>query len=259
MEVFGDAWAYLVDGGNWTGNGGMLELLVQQLLLSVTALAMAVAVALPLASWLGHIGRGGFLAVSVSNIGRAVPTLALLAILVRLEVDHVVDLGGPFELHLVWQGTAHLGPYGRAGMATLVALALFALPPLITQTYVAVREVSADTKEAAVGLGMTGWQLFARVELPLALPLVVSGVRLAIVQVWATATIAALVAGPGLGNVITAGFANQRYGQGIAGALVVAAVALLLEVVAALAARRLTPARPAVPAPTPRSSDVAGR
>lgn len=240
MDVFGDAWAYLVDGANWTGNGGMLELLVQQLLLSITALVLAVLVALPIAFWLGHIGKGGFLAVSISNIGRAVPTLALLAILVRAE----------------WPGTEHLGPYGRAGLATLIALALFALPPLITQTYVAVREVPADTKEAAVGLGMTGWQLFLRIELPLALPLVLSGVRLAIVQVWATATIAALVAGPGLGNVITAGFANQRYGQGIAGAIVVAAVALLLEVAAALAVRAITPERSADPGPTPRSSDA---
>lgn len=240
MDVFGDAWTYLADGAHWTGNGGMLELLVQQLLLSITALVMAVVVALPIAFWLGHIGKGGFLAVSISNIGRAVPTLALLAILVRAE----------------WPGTAHFGPYGRAGLATLIALALFALPPLITQTYVAVREVPADTKEAAVGLGMTGWQLFRRVELPLALPLVLSGVRLAVVQVWATATIAALVAGPGLGNVITAGFANQRYGQGIAGAIVVAAVALLLEVAAALAVRAFTPERSAGRGSTPRSSDA---
>lgn len=240
MDVFGDAWAYLADGASWTGNGGMLELLVQQLLLSISALVMAVAVALPIAFWLGHIGKGGFLAVSISNVGRAVPTLALLAILVRAE----------------WPGTDHLGPYGRAGLATLIALALFALPPLITQTYVAVREVPADTKEAAVGLGMTGWQLFLRVELPLALPLVLSGVRLAVVQVWATATIAALVAGPGLGNVITAGFANQRYGQGIAGAIVVAAVALLLEVAAALAVRAISRERSAARGPTPRSTDV---
>ncbi len=221
MRLFGDVWAYLSDGSHWTGNNGLLELVAQQLLLTITALVLALVVALPLAFWLGHVGRGGFLAVSVSNVGRAVPTLALLAILVRAD----------------WPGTAHLGPYGRAGLATLIALALFALPPLITQTYVAMREVPADTREAAVGLGMNGWQLFRRVELPLAMPLVASGLRLALVQVWATATIAALVAGPGVGNVITAGFANQRYGQGIAGAVVVAVTALLLELVGALAQR----------------------
>ncbi|UMG93894.1 ABC transporter permease subunit [Nocardioides sp. TF02-7] len=86
---------------------------------------------------------------------------------------------------------------------------------------------------------MSGWQLFRRVELPLALPLVVSGVRLALVQVWATATIAALVAGPGLGNVITLGFANQDYGQGLAGAAVVALVALVLELAGAAVQRRV--------------------
>ena len=225
MTLFGDVWRYLLDGSHWTGDDGMLVLLAQQLLLSVTALAFALVASLPLAAWLGHVGRGGFLAVSVSNIGRAVPTLALLAVLVSTE----------------WPGTAYLGPYGRAGLATLIALALFAVPPLITQTYVAVREVPAETKEAAVGLGMSGRQLFARVELPLALPLIVSGIRLALVQVWATATIAALVAGPGLGNVITAGFANQRYSQGIAGAVVVAVVALGLEVLGALLARRVAP------------------
>jgi osmoprotectant transport system permease protein len=225
MGVFGNVWDYLLDGASWTGSGGMLDLLAEQLLLSITALFIALVIALPIACWLGHIGRGGFLAVSISNVGRAVPTLALLAILVRAD----------------WPGTAYFGPYGRAGLATLIALGLFALPPLITQTYVAVREVPAETKEAAVGLGMSGWQLFRRVELPLALPLVVSGIRLALVQVWATATIAALVAGPGLGNVITAGFANQRYGQGIAGAVVVAVVALLLEVTGALLSRRFVP------------------
>lgn len=222
MTLFGDVWVYLTTAAHWSGDDGMLALLGQQLLLTVTALLAAVVVALPTAMLLGHRGQGGFLAVSASNVGRAVPTFALLAVLVSAA----------------WPGSSYLGPYGRAGLATLIALALFALPPLITQTYVALREVPAETKEAAVGLGMSGWQLFRRVELPLALPLVVSGVRLALIQVWATATIAALVAGPGLGNVITEGFANQRYSQGVAGAVVVAVTALLLELVGALAQRR---------------------
>ena len=139
-------------------------------------------------------------------------------------------------------GTADFGPYGRAGLATLLALALFALPPMITNSYVAVREVPADVKEAADGMGMTGGQKFFRVELPLSLPLVMSGVRLALVQVWATATIAALVAGPGLGRVITDGFFRTNYGKGIAGAVVVGLVALVLE---------LSPRRPAA-GPRPR-------
>nr|WP_281381021.1 ABC transporter permease [Nocardioides panaciterrulae] len=199
--------------------------MLQQLLLSITALAAAAAIGLPVAMWLGHLGRGGFLAINISNVGRAVPTFALLALLVT--ADH--------------PGVTTFGPYGRAGVATLIALTLFALPPIITNAYVAVREVPADVRQAADGMGMTGAQRFRRVELPLALPLVVSGVRLALVQVWATATIAALVAGPGLGRVITDGFYRSNYPKGIAGAVVVALVALVLELLAALGQRLADP------------------
>lgn len=226
MRLLRDAWAYLSDGANWTGDGGMAELLVQQLLLTITALAIAAAIGLPVALWLGHLGRGGFLAISVSNIGRAVPTFAVL---VLLSVGPV--------------GTAELGPYGRAGLATLIALVLFALPPIITNGYVAVREVPADIREAARGMGMRGTQVFRTVELPLALPLVAAGLRLALVQVWATATIAALVAGPGLGRVITDGFYRNNFGKGLAGAVVVAAVALVLELTAAGVQRLVDPQR----------------
>jgi osmoprotectant transport system permease protein len=225
MNVLSDAWAYLTTGANWTGDRGMLHLLTQQLLLTVTALFIAMLLGLPIALWLGHLGRGGFLAINISNIGRAIPTFALLALFVTAD----------------FPGTSEFGPYGRAGLATLLALALFALPPLITNSYVAVREVPAEVKQAADGMGMTGAQKFFRVELPLALPLVMSGVRLALVQVWATATIAALVAGPGLGRVITDGFFRTNYGKGIAGAIVVGLVALALELVAAGGQRLATP------------------
>lgn len=231
MTVFGDMWAFLSDGANWSGSDGIAALLGQQLLLTVTALLMAMVVGLPVALWLGHLGRGGFLAINISNVGRAIPTFALLALLVVAP----------------WPGTGELGPYGRAGLATLIALTLFALPPIITNAFVAMREVPGEVKEAARGMGMTGLQQFWRVELPLGLPLVVSGLRLALVQVWATATIAALVAGPGLGQVITDGFFRSNYGKGIAGALVVAAVALVLELVAALVQRAVDPTRRGTP------------
>jgi osmoprotectant transport system permease protein len=152
------------------------------------------------------------LAVAVSNVGRAVP---VFAVLVLLSV-------GPL-------GAGRLGPYGRAGLATLVALVVFALPPIVTNAYVGMREVDRDVVAAARGMGMGGWQLFRAVELPLAMPLVMAGIRLAAMQVWATATIAALVAGPGLGNIITAGFDNQDLAQIVSGALVVAAGALAVE------------------------------
>jgi osmoprotectant transport system permease protein len=225
MNVFVDVWDYLIDGSNWSGSGGILDYLVQQLLLTATALALAIAIGLPIALWLGHLGRGGFLAINISNVGRAVPTFALLALLVTAD----------------WPGVATFGPFGRAGIATLIALTAFALPPIITNSYVAVREVADEVKDAARGMGMTGWQQFRRVELPLATPLIAGGVRLALVQVWATATIAALVAGPGLGRIITDGFANSYYGKGIAGAVVVAVVAMVLEVLASLVQRAVDP------------------
>jgi osmoprotectant transport system permease protein len=227
VNLVADTWQYLTDAANWQGSEGIWALLVEQLLLSVTALLISALVGLPIALWLGHVGRGGFLAINISNVGRAVPTFALLAILVTLD----------------FPGTDSFGPYGRAGLATLIALTLFALPPIITNAYVAVREVPAEVKESASGMGMTGGQQFWRVELPLASPLVVSGLRLALVQVWATATIAARVAGPGLGRIITDGFYRTNYPKGIAGAVVVAVVAFLLEVLGSVAQRAVDPTR----------------
>ncbi len=227
MSLFELTWEYLTTASSWTGAGGLLDRLAEQLLLTVTALLIGVVVGLPIALWLGHVGRGGFLAINISNIGRAIPTFALLAVLVTAD----------------WPGPAHLGPYGRAGLATLIALALFALPPLVTNAYTAVREVPGDVLEAADGMGMSGGQRFWRVELPLALPLMMSGLRLALVQVWATATIAALVAGPGVGAIIVSGFARNRYSEGIGAAFVVAIAALVLELVAAAAQRAVEPGR----------------
>jgi osmoprotectant transport system permease protein len=227
MSLFELTWEYLTTASSWTGSGGLLDRLAEQLLLTVTALLIGVVVGLPVALWLGHIGRGGFLAINISNVGRAIPTFALLAVLVTAD----------------WPGPAHLGPYGRAGLATLIALALFALPPLVTNAYTAVREVPGEVLEAADGMGMSGAQRFWRVELPLALPLMVSGVRLALVQVWATATIAALVAGPGVGAIIVSGFARNHYSEGIGAAVVVAVAALVLELVAAGAQRAVEPGR----------------
>ena len=126
--------------------------------------------------WLGHIGRGGVLAVNVTNIGRAVPTFAVLTLLALAPA-----------------------PFGLNTTSTLTALVLFALPPILTNTYVGMREVDPGAVDAARGMGMSGWQVTRRVELPLAVPLLMAGVRLAAMQVVATATIAALVAGGGLG------------------------------------------------------------
>ncbi|QNN51213.1 ABC transporter permease [Nocardioides mesophilus] len=204
---------WLADPATWQGENGIPNRLLEHGLLTVTATLAAAALGLPLAVWLGHKGRGGTLAINISNVGRAVPTFAVLLLLAL----------GPV-------GTEYFGAYGRAGLSTLVALVLFALPPIITNTYVGMQGVDRDTVEAARGMGMTSTQLLRSVEVPLALPLILTGLRLAIVQVWATATIAALVAGPGLGRIVTLGFVRQDTGQVVGGALVIAVIALLLEV-----------------------------
>jgi len=221
-------WAYFAEADNWQGAQGILTYLAQQLLLSLTSIAVAALIGLPIALWLGHLGKGGFLAINISNVGRAVPTYAVLAMLALRE-----------------GGSEELGPYGRAGMATLIALTLFALPPIITNAYVGMRQVDREVVEAAQGMGMRGSEVFRRVELPLARPLVLTGLRLALVQVWATATIAALVAGPGLGNIITEGFATNDTAQVVAGALLVAVIAVVLEGGFAVAERMVDPLRAA--------------
>ncbi len=215
------------DPANWTGDDGVPNRLLEHGLLTLVALLVAMAIGLPLAIWLGHKRRFGTLAVNISNVGRAIPIVALLSLLA-----------------LGFVGSAEFGPFGRAGLATLITLALFALPPIITNAYVAVSGVDDDLVEAARGMGMDERQVLRRVELPVALPLIVSGVRLAVVQVWATATIAALVAGPGLGRIITHGYDANRPAEVIAGSLIVAVIALALEILMALLQRRMDPLPP---------------
>lgn len=226
MNDFSKAMSYLFDGANWSGPQGIGAFMVQQLLLTATSLAIAALIGLPLALWLGHLGRGGFLAINVSNIGRAIPVFAVLIV---LSVGPV--------------GSREFGPYGRAGLATLIALVLFALPPIITNAYVGLRGVDRELVEASQGMGMTGGEILRSIEIPLAMPVILTGMRLALVQVWATATIAALVAGPGLGRIITRGFDNRRTYEVLAGAILVASGALILEGLAVLAERRLDPVR----------------
>lgn len=232
--MIGGVWDWFRDPANWRGEDGVPHRLLEHGLLTVVALVVALAIGLPLALWLGHRHRGGTALVNLTNVGRAVPIIALLSLL---------SLGAV--------GSADFGPFGRAGLATLITLALFALPPIVTGTYVGVLEVDADVVEAARGMGLSEIEVLRNVELPLALPAVVAGVRLAVVQVWATATIAALVAGPGLGRIITHGYDSNHPSEVIAGSLVVAVIALLLEGVFVVLQRLAEPVR-AAPVGVPR-------
>lgn len=212
------------DSDHWHGPTGVPVLFGQHVLLTAVSILIAAAVGLPLAVWFGHHRRGGVLAVNLTNIGRAIPIIALLSLLSL----------GVF-------GTEDLGPFGRSGIATLVTLALFALPPIVTNTYTAMTEVDRDVVEAALGMGMSAGELIRRVELPLAAPLIVSGLRLAVVQVWATATIAAIVAGPGLGRIIVHGYVSFQTAEVVAGSLIVAVVALALELALGLVQKMVDP------------------
>ncbi|MEU8525653.1 ABC transporter permease [Streptomyces sp. NPDC048629] len=220
MGAVSGAWSWLTTGANWAGDGGVWQRLGEHLYVSGVALLVACALALPLGLWLGHLGRGGAVAINVSNAGRAVPVFAVLALFM-------------------------VSPLRNAGyVPTVTALVLFAVPPLLTHAYVGMREVDRAVVEAARGMGMSGGQLFRRVELPLARPMLMTGLRSAAVQVVATATIAAMVGQGGLGRIITAGFATYDTPQVVAGALLVALLALLVEALLVGADRLLGRRRP---------------
>lgn len=213
MNTVSAVWGWLTTAANWSGENGVWHRLEQHLVLTFACLVISALIALPVALTLGHLDRGGALAVNLANIGRAVPTFAVLVLLL-------------------------LTPIGRHGQwPTIIALVLFAIPPLLTNAYVGMREVDQNVVRAARGMGMTGAQLVWRVEVPLASPLVLTGIRIAAVQLVATATLAALVGGGGLGRIITAGFNLASTPQVVAGAVLVAVFALLMEAAFELAQR----------------------
>jgi osmoprotectant transport system permease protein len=218
MGWLADVVAWLADPVHWQGPDGVPRRLGEHVGLSAAAVGIGCLVGLPLGVWLGHVRRGGAFAVATGNLARAVPTFAVLVLLALAP-----------------------SPFGLGTVSTLTALVLFAVPPLLTNAYVGVLNVDPAVLDAARGSGLTGGQVLRRVELPLAVPLVMNGVRLAAVQVVATATIAALVAGGGLGRIIVAGFARQDQPQLLAGAVLVLVLALLVEGVLELVQRRVDP------------------
>ena len=218
MNLLQEAIRYLNDPFNWTRTNGIFDLLVQHLQISVTAVLAAMVVGIPVGALLGHTGRGGGFTVALSNVSRAVPTLALLTVFA-------------------------VTPIGFGPRATTIALAVFALPPVLTNTYVGFRGVDRDVVEAARAMGMNPRQVLLRAELPLAVPLLMTGVRTAAVQVVSTATLAALVAGGGLGRIITLGFRQQDYGAVLAGALLVAVLAVGTELLLSAVSWAVTPGR----------------
>jgi len=219
MRYFNDALVWLNDPLNWTNPGGIFDRLSEHLRISAAAVLLGCLIAWPLGLWLGHRGRGGDLVVLVSNVTLAIPTLSLLTLI-------------------------SLSAVGFGEAAVILALTVFAIPPLLANAYTGLREVDPEVRDAARGMGLSGWQLLYQVELPLSVPYLAAGFRTAAVQVVATASLAALVAGGGLGQIIAEGFGlgiGVAGGQVVAGGLLVAGLALLVEGVFAATERLVTP------------------
>ena len=215
MNIF----EYLLDPANWLDPSKTLYLLGEHLAYTVAAVAIAAVIALPVGILIGHTGRGSFLVIGLTNGARAIPSLGLLVLVVLL-------LGTGFS-------------------RTVLVLTLLALPAVLTATAAGIAGADREAVHAARALGMTEGQVVRQVEWPLALPLIVSGLRSASLQVVATATVAAFVGGGGLGRLLISGQRSANYPQMFAGAFLIALLAivldLLLGLVAWVAARRARP------------------
>lgn len=216
MSFLAKVVGWFSDPANWQGSGGIPTRLVEHIEISAEAVAVGAVIALPVGIALGHYGRFGNLAINLSNVGRAVPSFAILVIAFQA--------------------------FGLGNGPVIAALTALAIPPILTNSYLALSEVDRDIKDAARGMGYRDLAQLVRVELPLAVPLLMAGIRTSAVQVVATATLAAEVAGGGLGRFIVDGYAQQIYTEVFGGALLVALLALATELALAGAERLLVPA-----------------
>lgn len=203
MSFLGGVWRWFTDPAHWQGSDGIPTRLSEHVELSIEAVAIAAVIALPIGIALGHYGKFGNLAINISNVGRAIPSFGILVI-------------------------AFLA-FGLGNTPILIALAALAIPPMVINAYVALREVDPDVRDAARGMGYRELAQVVRIELPLSVPLIMAGIRTSAVQVVATATLAALIGGGGFGRYIIDGLAQQDYTKLFAGAILVAALALATE------------------------------
>ena len=206
MDILVSGLAWLVTAVHWSGPDGIPTRLLEHVELSAAAVIVAAAIALPIGLLTGHTNRGGVLMLNLANLGRSIPSYALLLFF--------------------------FGFFGLGAATTLPTLVVLAIPPLMGGAHVALRAVDRDIVEAGRAMGMTEFQLLRRVEIPASLPLLIAGTRTAAVQVVATATLGALVAGGGLGRYIVDGFAlrgDEGTARLVAGALLVALLAVATE------------------------------
>lgn len=228
-----DLWTYLTTGENWSGKSGLGANLVDHLTYSFIAIGIAIVIAVPLGLWIGHSGKGSTLIVGTVNASRALPTFGLMVLLYILIAPHFT---GKTDLPYI--------------LPVEIVLLLLAIPPLLSNTYAGVQSVDPAMRDAAKGMGMTGWQVLTRVELPNAFPLMMSGLRASTLQVIATATIGAYIGLGGLGAPIYEGTQQGPFqdnpsshiatGELLAGAVLVAFLALGLDLVLATIQRYST-------------------
>ena len=220
IEFLGEVAAWFTDPANWTGVNGIPNRTWEHIQITVAATSVAAAVAIPIAVWLGHRKTGGTLAVAAVNIGRAIPSFAIIALFLPISIRLGLGLG-------FWP--------------TFLALLFLAIPPMFTNAYTGVAGVDPALVEAARGMGLTERRIVTDVELPMASPVILAAIRVAAVQVIATATLGALVAWGGLGRYIIDGFSTQDSVEVFAGAVLVAGLALITEVVLGWVERRIVP------------------
>lgn len=213
---------WLVDPANWSGVDGIPARVWEHVQLSVIALVIASLIAVPIGLWIGHTRRGQFWTVQLANVGRSIPSLAILSIMFLIAVKEFPSLAFGF-------------------LPTIVALTLLGIPVILINTYVGIQQVDRDTVEAASGMGMSGRQVLWKLEVPMAMPLIMTGLRLAAVQIVATAGLAALIAGGGLGRYIVDGFALRENDKIVAGAILVAVLSLLTDLAFSWLARATSP------------------
>lgn len=210
-------WEWFADPANWTGPNGIPIRTWEHIVISASAMLIALVVALPVGLVLGHYRKGTFIATNIGNVGRAVPTLGILIIL------------------------ASIASIGVGNLAAVLALALFAIPPLLTNTFTGIAGVDQEVRNAATGMGMGNAEVLWRVEIPLAVPLLAAGIRTATVQVVATASLAAVVGSGGLGRYVVDGFALQDTTLIVAGAILTALISVGSEGFMAVVQRLVTP------------------
>jgi len=222
VDVFAATIGWLLDAGHWQGSDGIPVRLVEHLAIAIPSVLAAALVALPAGAWTGHTGRGAAVAINLANLGRAVPSYAVLAIVLPVSLRLSPDLG-------------------LSVIPTFTAMTLLAIPPILVSTYAGIRGVDRELVEAARGVGMRERQILRQVELPLALSVIAGGLRTASVQVVATATLGAVVAYGGLGRYIIDGIARNEADRMLAGVILVAALAVAVEVAFEIAERILVP------------------